>query len=170
MGVAYLTVDLRPRHECRHGVYNYDIYRAGSYHSIGDRHRLLAVVRLGDVEIVHIHADALGICRVKRMLRVNKSRDAASLLNLRHHMKSDRRLARRLRSVDLYDPALGDAADTQRQIKAHRAGRSGLHIHRRRVTQLHDRSLAVVLFDLRQSRLQCLFLIITAYLAHSCPP
>ena len=69
--------DLLPRHQRGHRVDNYNIDRAGTDHRLRDLQRLVAAVRLGDVQLVNIDADVLRIHRIQRMLRIDKSGDAA---------------------------------------------------------------------------------------------
>ena len=59
-----------------------------------------------------------------------------------------------LRSVDLYDPALGQTADSEGAVQRDRTGRDRLHLFHRFVAQLHDGALAVRLFDLVDRWLQ----------------
>ena len=51
------------------------------------------------------------------MLRIDKSGDTAALLDFRHHMQGNSRLSAGLRSVDLNNSSLGNAAKAKRDIK-----------------------------------------------------
>ena len=53
-----------------------------------DFQRLLAGVRLGDIELVDIHAQRLGVDGIQRVLRVDEGRRAAQLLRLARCMCS----------------------------------------------------------------------------------
>ncbi len=94
------------------------------------------------------------------MFGVDKGADAALFLFLGHHMQGQRRLAAGFRPVDLDDPALGQAADPQRDVQTQRSGRGRLDVHRRAVgAKAHDRALAELPFDLCQRRFQRLRLV-----------
>ena len=71
----------------------------------GDLQRLLAVVRLRDQQVVHVHAQLAGVDRIERVLHVDERRHAARLLGLGDHLQRDRGLAGRLRAEDLVDAA-----------------------------------------------------------------
>ena len=86
MGITHIPVYLRLRHQRRHRVHDYDVNGAGSHHGLRDLQCLFAVIRLRNVKIVNVYADILGIYRIQRVLGVDKSRDAASLLHFCHHM------------------------------------------------------------------------------------
>ena len=84
--VVHITVDLRLRHQSRHGVNDHDIKSAGTDHRLSNLQRLLAVIRLGNVKVINIHANLLGILRIKSVFRVNKSGNTVSLLCFSNHM------------------------------------------------------------------------------------
>ena len=89
------------------------------------------------------------------MLGIDETRDSASFLNLSHHMKGNRRLTGRFRSVDLHDASFGNTALSERNVKAQRSGGNSLHVHIRTVlAKTHDRALAVLLLNLAQCRIQ----------------
>ena len=50
------------------------------------------------------------------MLGIDKARNAAALLHFRNHVQRDRGLTGGLRSVDLDDTPLRNAAESQREI------------------------------------------------------
>ena len=66
-------------------------------------------------------------------------------------LQRERRLARRLRAVDLDDSAARQAADAESDVEPERAGRHRFDVARRdRVAEAHDRAFAELLFDLSQ--------------------
>ena len=153
MAVAHLAVDLRFGHQSRYRVHNHNIHCAGADHGLGNLQSLLPVVRLGNIEVVNIHADILGIHRVQRMLRVDKPCNAAPFLHLSHHVEGNRRLSAGLRPVNLNHPALGHAAQAQGNIQAQGPGRDSLNIHMGfGVPQFHNGTFPIGLFDLGNSR------------------
>src|SRR5215216_4920830 len=99
----------------------WDIIRAGAHEHVGDLERLLAVVGLGDQQLVDVHAEPAGVQRVHGVLGVDERADAAELLGLGDHVVDERRLARGLRAEDLHDPAARHAADAEREVQRQRA-------------------------------------------------
>ena len=90
------------------------------------------------------------------MLRIHKRRNAALLLDLRDRVQSDRRFTRRFRPVNFDDPAARQSADPERNVqrKASRGDDFNVRVARF-VAELHDRALAVVLFNTRKDLIQC---------------
>ena len=82
MGIAHLAFDFRLGHQCRHRVHHNDVHRIGAHQHVGNFQRLLAGVRLGDVEVIHIDPELAGIFRIQRVLGINKSTGGTLLLCL----------------------------------------------------------------------------------------
>jgi hypothetical protein len=83
------------------------------------------------------------------MLRIHVGRDTAGLLHVGHEMEAERRLAGRLRPVDLTDPAPRDPADADGRIEIDGAGGNDGDLLAWRIgAHAHDRPLAEPLFDL----------------------
>ena len=160
VGVAHVALDLRLGHQGRHGVHHHHVDGAGADQGFGDLQGLLAGVRLGHVEIVHVDAQALGINRIESVLRVDEGRRAAHLLSLSHHMEGDGGLAGGLGSEDLDDPSPGDASHAQGDVEVDAARGDGGDVQIGGVVpQLHDGPLAELLFDLRKGYFKGFFLI-----------
>ena len=100
------------------------------------------------------------VVRVQRMLRVDVRRDAAGLLGVRDDMQAERRLAARLRSVDLADATARDAPHADRRIEVDRAGRDRLDADLLIRPQPHDRALSAALLDLGNGQIQRLLFVI----------
>ena len=109
---------------------------------LGDLERLLAGVGLRHEQLVDVHADAPGVRRVHRVLRVDERADPAAPLRLGDHVVDERRLPRRLRPEDLDDAASRQPADAEGEVERERAGRDGADRHLRRVAHSHHRALA----------------------------
>ena len=69
-------------------------------------------------------------------------------------MQTEGGLAARLRSVDLDDPAPGQAPDAEGDVEPERPGGDGVDTDGGIVAQPHDRSLAEVLLDLGEGHLE----------------
>ena len=110
MAVSHIAVDLRLRNQCRYRVHDNDIHCPGAYHRLCNLEGLLAIVRLGDVQIINIHTDILRVHRVKCVLCVDKACNTAALLYFCHHVQCHSRLTTGLRSVDLNHTPLRDTA------------------------------------------------------------
>src|SRR6476646_8221136 len=81
---------------------------------------------------------------------VDERADAAPLLGLADDVQRQRRLARRLRSVDLDDAPARQAAHAQRDVEAARTARDHLHLGRGHpLAETHDAPLAELLLDRR---------------------
>ena len=94
------------------------------------------------------------------MLRVDECRLSAQLLHLGCDMERNGRLTGGFRPEDLYDPAARHAPDAEREIKRQRSCRNRLYVHMRVFAELHDRSLAEILFDLGKRRCERFFLVL----------
>jgi hypothetical protein len=120
-----------------------------------ERISLLAVVGLGDEQLVDVHADPLRVERIHRVFGVDERAHPAELLRLGDHVIDERRLTRGLRAEDLDDPPARDAADPERDVERQRAGRDRVTVDARpRVAHPHDRPLAELPLDLRQRSLK----------------
>ena len=156
MAVAHVAVDLCLGNQRSHGIHYHNVQGSGTNHGFRDLERLLSVVRLGYVQVIHVHTDILRIHRIQRMFRIDKSRNAPALLNLGNHMEGDRGFTAGFRSVDLDHPALGNSSESQRYIETEGTRGNCLYIHLcRRIAQLHDSSLSKLFFNLAKSRIQC---------------
>ena len=93
-----------------------------------------------------------GVRGVERVLGVDERGRAAQLLDLGDDLQRQRRLARRLRPVDLDDAAARQAADAERDVEPERARRHDVDVARGdRVAEPHDGTLAELLLDLAES-------------------
>ena len=164
MGIPHLSVYLLSGDKGGHGVHNNDIHRAGAHHGLCNFQRLLAGIRLRDIEIVHIDPDVPGIHRIQGMLCVDKACDAAALLHLCHHVQGDSGFSGGFRPVDLYNSSPRNSADTKRNIQSERACRYCFHVHLcGRISQLHDSTFSVLLFNLSERGIQCLHFFFTSH-------
>src|SRR5690606_35809763 len=76
--------------------------------------------------------------------------DAALALRFGNDVQRQRGLARRFGPEDLYDTALGQAADAESNIEPQRAGGDGFHLDGRVFTQPHDGALAEITLNLAE--------------------
>ena len=97
MRVAHLTFDLSPRDERGDRVHDDHVEGTGANEGVGDLEGLLAVVGLGEVEVLKVYADGLGVCRVEGVLCVDKGGETTGLLGLGNDVQGERSLAAGLR-------------------------------------------------------------------------
>jgi hypothetical protein len=159
VGVAHLALDLRLRRQRGDRVDRDDGQRAGAHEQLADLERLFPRVGLGDEQLVHVHADPLGVRRVHRVLRVDEGADPAAALGLGDHVVDERRLTGRLRAVDLADPAAREPADAERDVERERSRRDRADRDLGCVVHLHHGALAELALDLSKRRIQCLLTI-----------
>ena len=88
------------------------------------------------------------------MLHIDEGDVAAVLLTLGDAVQREGGFARALGSVDLDDPAARQTADPKGDVKAQGAGGYMTDVHMRVLTELHDSSLAELLFDLGERSFQ----------------
>src|SRR5437762_4253803 len=83
------------------------------------------------------------------MLCINESRLAAELLRFGDHVQRHGRLAAGFRAVNLDNAPAGEAADAQRRVNREASAGDYAYGHQNvPAAQAHDRTLAVVLFNL----------------------
>ncbi len=103
MAVAHLALQLGAGHERGDAVDHDHVHSARAHERVRDLQPLFAAVGLAEKEIIEVHAELAGVCRVERVLGVNEGAGAAALLGLRDRMQRERRLAGTLGAVNLDD-------------------------------------------------------------------
>src|SRR5215213_2265217 len=141
MRVAHLSLDLSPRYEGSHRVYNYDVQGTGADESIHYLQGLFAVIRLGKVEVLEVNADSLGVGRVEGVLGVDKGGEASCFLRLGDDVQGEGRLAARLGTEDLDDATPWDAANAEGEVQSQGTGRDAVDLLPLLVAHAHDRTL-----------------------------
>ena len=132
-----------------------DVDGAGAHEHVGDLQRLLAVVGLGDEQLVDVDADLLRVEGIHRVLGVDERAHSAQLLRLGEYVVDHRGLARGLRAEHLDDAPPGHTADPERQVERERARGDRVAAHLRAlVAHAHDRALAELALDLRERALK----------------
>jgi hypothetical protein len=121
---------------------------------VGDLQRLLTGVGLAHQQRVGVHAELLGVLRIQRVLGVDERRDAACGLGVGHRVQRDGGLARRLRAVDLDDPAARQPADAERHVQGDRTGGDDRDRLAHLVAEPHHRAFTEVLVDLCERQLE----------------
>ena len=152
MRVAHFAFQFRLRHQRRHRVDHHHVNRSGAHQRIGDFQRLFARIRLRNQEVVNIHADFLGIRRVKRVFGINKRTRPALFLRLRDNAQRQRRLARAFRPVYFHNSAFRQTADSERNVQPDGAGGNRLNINLGILPQPHNGAFAERSFNLAQRR------------------
>src|SRR5215203_2064402 len=141
MRVAHLSLDLSPGYEGCHRVYDDYVEGAASDERIRYLQGLFAVVRLGEVEILEVDADGLGVARVDGVLGVDESGEATRLLRFGDDVQGEGRLAAGLGAEDLDDTTPGYAAYAAGEVECQGAGRDGGDLRTVLVAHAHDRTL-----------------------------
>src|SRR5580698_9505625 len=94
--------------------------------------------------------ERISVCAISRACSPLSGGDAAEFLGFGYDLQSERGFTAGFRAVDFDDAAAGETADAQREVERQAAGRNDADRHQHvAVAQAHDRTLAVVLFDLR---------------------
>ena len=174
MGIPHIPFDFRFGHQGRHRVDDDDVDGTAAHQGVTDFQGLFPSIRLGNQQVVDVHSQVPGIFRIQGVFRIDESRIAAPFLGFGDHVQGHGGLPGRFRSVDLNDPAPGNPPDPQCNIQGQGPGGNGFNIHfGAGGSQLHDGSLAEILFDLFQGRIQrFIFLRIQTHvvisLYHSC--
>ena len=117
---------------------------------------VLAGTRLGDQEVVEIHAQLAGIYGIKRVLDVDESREAATLLGLGDGGKGESGFSGAFRAVNLDDTATGEAADAEGAVDENVARRDRIHRRNGGVSQATNGFAAIVLLDLLEGEIEAL--------------
>src|SRR5215207_134994 len=141
MRVAHLSLDLSPRYEGRNRVYNYDVQGTGAHESIRYLQGLFAVIRLGEVEVLDVNPDSLGVGRVEGVLGIDEGGETSCFLRLGDDVQGEGRLAARLRTEDLDDATPWDAANAEGEVEGQGAGRDAVDPLAFLVAHAHDRTL-----------------------------
>ena len=136
-----------------------EVDRAASHEHVGDLERLLTRVGLRDEEGVDVDAELAGVLGIERVLGVDERGDAARLLRVGDRVERQRRLTRRLRTVDLDDAAAREPADAERDVERDRTGRDDLDGSALVAAQAHDGALAELTVDLRERSLEGLLAV-----------
>ena len=159
VAVTHFAVDLRLGGEGCHRVHDQHVDGTGAHQRLGDFQRLLTAVRLGHQQAVDVDAQRLGIGGVEGVFHVDECHFAAHLLRLGNDVQGNGGLTGAFRTVQLHDTSPWHAADAQRHVQHHRAGRDRLYIEVRLIlAQTHDRTCAVYLCNMCNGTLECLFL------------
>jgi len=154
VAVAHLALDLGAGHQRRDRVNHNHVNRPGAHQRLGDLQRLLGGVRLADVQVVDVDADAGGKTGIEGVLHVHKRADAAALLRLADDVQAERGLAGSFRAINLGHAATGNAADAQGDIQGQRPGRDDFNLQVAGVTQAQDRAVAIAFGEIVQGGAQ----------------
>ncbi len=151
MRVAHLAFDFRFRHQGRDGVQHDDINSAAANERFHNLQRLLACIRLRDIEVIDIYAEIFGIDRIERMLHVDKRRRTAELLRFSYDMQRNCGFTGGFRPVDLDNSAPGQTIDPKGDIQLQAARRDDGDFHiGGMIAQPHDGAFAELLLNLRE--------------------
>ena len=144
-GVADLAFQLRPGNERRDRINHDYIESVRAYQSFANPQGFLAGAWLRHQQIVQIHAQPLGVCRIERVLHVNKGGESAALLSLRNHRQRKRGFSGRFRAENFHHPAPWKAAYAKGAIDQNVARGNDINIDNFFIAKTHDGALAIVL-------------------------
>src|SRR5262249_33145427 len=125
-----------------------------------DIERLFARVGLAHEQLPDIDPERFGVVHVECMLGVDERCDAAGALGLGDRVQRERGLTARLWAEDLDHAPAWIAAAAERAIERRRAAANRWHVLGRALAELHDRALAVLLFDATDGLRDCLQLLL----------
>ena len=94
MRIAHFPVEFRLGYQRGHRIHHQNIDGARTHQGFGDFERLLAVIGLGEAEIIDIHAQLFGILRIERVFSIDKGGHATRLLRFSDDLQRDGGLAR----------------------------------------------------------------------------
>src|ERR1044071_2069839 len=167
MGVAQLAFDFRLRYKRRDGIDDQHIDSAAPYQGLSDFQSLLAVIRLGDQQVIGFDAKFLGITQIEGMFRVDIGAHTSLFLCLGDDVQGERGLTRRLRTIDFDDSSARNSADPKGNIESERSRRNYRQIlWRTGFAEPHDGTLAELPFDLADGEIEC---FLSIYI-HLLPP
>ncbi len=153
MAVAHFAVQFRLRDQRGHRIHHQHVNSARAYQSFRDLQRLLAVIGLGDQQVVHVNAQLGGVDGIEGVLGVHEGCHATLLLRLGNDLQGDGGLAGGFRPEDFHHTPAREATDAECGIKGNRSRRNhGDGNNRSLASQLHDGALAELLFDLRHGQ------------------
>ena len=155
MVVPHFAVDFGLRHKGCHRVHNNDVDSARTYERFGNVESLLAGIRLGHEERFDIDTELTSINRIKSVFCVDEGCNAAKLLSFCNSMQSKRCLTGRFRSINFNDTSARETAYAKCHVELNATRRNDRDIFDRLLTEGHDGTFTVILFDLGDSRLDC---------------
>ena len=114
---------------------------------------MFSIIRLGNKEVIHIHANATGIGRVHSVLSIDEGGLSPLFLGFGDNMKSQCRLPRCLRSENLDNPTTREASDSQAQVERDRPRRNGCDLDSSALlAHFHDGAFSELFLYLRKGR------------------
>jgi len=161
VGVAHLAVQLGLGDERGDGVDHQDVDGAGADEGLDDFERLLAVVGLGDEEVVDIHSEFFGVGGIERVLGIDEGSQTAGLLRLGDDLQRDGGLAGGLGAEDLNDAAARDTAYSGGRVEGDGAGGDdGDGADGLLGAEAHDGAFAKLLFQCCECGFYCFVAVI----------
>src|SRR5215213_2579955 len=117
MRVSHLTLYLSPRYERRHAIDDHDVQGVRAHQGIGYLEGLFAVIWLGEVEVLEVHAYSLGVGRVEGVLGVDEGCDPTCPLGLGYYVQGEGSLPTPFGPEDLDGAAPWNSADAQSEVE-----------------------------------------------------
>ena len=124
MRITHVAFKLGFGNESRNGVNNDNVDRAAANECIRNVKCLFAVVRLGNIELVHADAKLFGINGVKRMFSIDKNAHTSHFLRFGNDMQRNGGFAGGFRPVYFNYSSARNAADAESCVKLNAARRN----------------------------------------------
>mmetsp|Transcript_9952 Transcript_9952/g.38688 ORF Transcript_9952/g.38688 Transcript_9952/m.38688 type:complete len:352 (-) Transcript_9952:300-1355(-) len=115
--VAHVPLQLGARDQGSDGVEDDHVHSAGAHEGVHDLEGVLARVRLGEQEVVDVHAELERVRGVDGVLHVDEDAGHAPLLRLGHGLQGKGGLAAGLGAVNLDHAAARESSDAERDVE-----------------------------------------------------
>src|SRR5271165_420678 len=147
--IAHVPFEFGLGDESGDGVDYNDVDAPGADQRFGNFERLLAVVGLGDEQVVDIDAEFAGVDGIERVFRVDERRLSAELLRFCDHVQGHGGFAAGFRAINLDYATARESANTQRGVNGEASAGDYADRHQHvAAAQPHDGSFTVRLFNL----------------------
>ena len=148
--VTNFAIQFALRHQGCDRVHDHHVHGARAHQLFGNLEGLFTRVGLGQEQVIHVHADALGIVDIQGVFSVNKGHNAAFLLGIGRNVQGECGLTRGFVTEDFHDATLGHATCAEGEVE--RECTSGDHgdLFYFGIAHLHDCRVTKFLTNLAQ--------------------
>ena len=160
VAVAHFAFDFRFRRQGRYRVDDDDVDGVGAYQHVSDFQGLLAGVRLGDQQVVDVYAQLFSVDRVQCVLGVDEGTGFTGFLRFGDHLQGQGGFTGTFRAVDLYNPAIRQATNTQGHVQPQGAGGYRRNGFTGLVAHFHHGAFAELAFNLAECCAECFLAVV----------